>query len=311
MTTSQRGRNDMSSGEYPPEPIASSGSPLAALLRQKWMRLNRQNEHWMCCVVGQEGMGKSHTALRIGELVDDSFAADQVFFDPSNVLERLRDEDYESGDVWVFDEAGVALGNRTWQDSGQVKLNQALQLIRSHNVGFVFTLPRITELDKQTRGRLQNVIDLQHKLEGSHVRGIWWSSNIDRMGFSSGGRGTYWSKPAYQGDTIESVEVTPPSEEIVQPYEEIKHRFQQEVYDEAMDELDDSDEPEEDQHADPIEVADEIIEAGLEDYTREINGGTQTVLDKDRIGIEYELGRRLSKKAKNMVMMKTNRDDLI
>jgi hypothetical protein len=305
-------KQQQSQVEYPPEPIATSRTALAGLLRQKWMRLNRQNEHWMCSVVGQEGMGKSHTALRIGELLDSSFSADQVFFDPSNVLQRLRDEEYSSGDVWVFDEAGVSLGNRTWQDSGQVKLNQALQLVRSHNVGFVFTLPRITELDKQTRGRLQNVIDLQHKRDGSHVRGIWWSSNIDRMGFSNGGRGTYWDKPSHGGDQVDAVQFTPPSQEIVEPYETVKQEFQERVYDEAMDELADGDAEDEDDDTltGAVEIANDIHEKGADDYVRSINNGARTILDKDRISLEYDVGRRTAKKAKTALMDKMDRGDL-
>jgi hypothetical protein len=234
-----------------------------------------------------------------------------VFFDPSNVLQRLRDEDYESGDIWVIDEAGVSLGNRTWQDSGQVKLNQALQLIRSHNVGLTFTLPRITELDKQTRGRLQNVIDLQHKRDGSHVRGVWWSSNIDRMGFSSGGRGTYWSKPTHAGDEVEAVEFTPPSDEVVEPYEEKKQQFQERVYAEAMDELADEAETDDDDGlTEPQEVAADVLEGDVDQYIQTYNAGTQTVLDKDLIGLEYDVGRDRANKAKKLVLAELDREDL-
>jgi ABC-type dipeptide/oligopeptide/nickel transport system ATPase component len=264
----------------------------------------------MCAIVGEEGMGKSYTSLRIGELIDRSFSADNVFFRPDPMLERLRDGDFSTGDVWVLDEAGVALGNRTWQDTGQVKLNQALQLIRSHNVGFVFTLPRLQELDKQARGRLQNVYHIQSKNDGKYVRGRWWQSSVDRMGMTASNRDIWWDLPEMGTDQIESVDFAPPSDHIVEPYEERKGEFQEEVYDTAMEELAGGEESE-DETISADEIADEILDHGPQEYIYSINNGAQRVLDKDQIGSEYDLGRHRAKRVKKLVQKRAGLEDVI
>jgi len=304
-------QNPTETRKYPPDPIKRLDTPLAAILRQKWLRLNRRNEHWMCAIVGEEGMGKSYTSLRIGELIDRSFSAENVFFRPDPMLQRLRDDEYSTGDVWVLDEAGVALCNRTWQDTGQVKLNQALQLIRSHSVVFVFTLPRLQELDKQARGRLQNVYHIQSKNDGKYVRGRWWKSSVDRMGMSGSNRDIWWDLPKIGTNEIESVDFAPPSEEIVKPYEEQKTEFQDEVYDTAMQELADDDGGDEEKSLTPADIAEEILDGDPYEYVYEINNGAQRVFDKDKVGAEYNIGSRKQKRVKAEVMDSADMEDII
>jgi len=285
-----------------PDHLANPRNETELLLKKKWARLNVHNEHWMCVIVGEEGKGKSYTAIKVGELIDPNFTADNVFFDPADVLEALRDENYSSGDVWVLDEAGVGVGNRTWHDSGQVKLNQALQLVRSHNVGFIFTLPRMDELDKQAKGRLQDAIELVKKKDGHYVQGPWWSSNVDRMGLSRSGDSVWWSKPVINGNQVGAVAFSPPSEEIVEPYEVAKQQFQEDFYDETIAELrgeeHDGENGEGATPTEPAEIVEDILDSGVEDYLKEINNGTQIVVDREAIKLEYGIGDRASKTVK-------------
>jgi len=259
----------------------------------------------MCVIVGEEGKCKSYTAIKIGELIDPDFSEENVFFHPADLLEKLKDEEYSAGDVWVLDEAGVGMGNRTWQDSGQKKLNQALQLVRSHNVGFIFTLPRLEELDKQATGRLQNAVEIVKKKDGEYVQGPWYKSNVDRMGMSRRSDSVWWSKPVIQGKQVGAVSFSPPSEEIVEPYEEVKEEFQEEFYDETIAELrgedPDADDEAEQKPTAPAEIAQEIIAEGPREYVREINNGTQVIVDADLIAIDYDIGSRKAKKVKKAV----------
>jgi len=123
----------------------------ARIVRQKvWKRMNVDNQHFMGAVVGREGTGKSHSALAIASAVDPEFTAEDVFFQPERLLEALNSDDYGRGNVVVLDEAGVGLGNRSWYDKEQILLNQALQTARDDNMGVLYTLPRLEELDSQT-----------------------------------------------------------------------------------------------------------------------------------------------------------------
>lgn len=301
----------MATTHNPPEHIAEPPNETMALVADKWRRLNVRNEHWMAVVVGREGSGKSYTAIKLGELIDESFCADKVFFHPANVLEKLRDEDYAPGDVWVLDEAGAGIGRRSWQDSGQKKLNQALQLVRSHNVGFVFTLPRLSELDSQTQGRLQTAIEIVNKNEDrGYVQGPWFDANVERMDMGTHSTSIWWNKPEIGGREIGAVSFSPPSENIVEAYEETKTEFQQEFYDEAIAELRgedrDGDDGDEDELSKPADIAADIIDSGVNEYIRDINNGAQRIIDKDEIAVEYDIGSRKVKQVK--AALKRNAD---
>jgi ABC-type oligopeptide transport system ATPase subunit len=275
-------------------------------LRRAWRRLNVNNEHWMHVIVGREGIGKSLTGAKLCRLVDPSFDIGQVIFEPQRLLRILRDEEYTEGEMYLLDEAGVGLGKRTWHDAGQVKLNQALQLIRSHNIGVIFTLPRLSELDSQAQGRLHSYLELGTKEPGEYVRGRWRWLDPDRVDITDE---IYREKPTYDGRDIDTVAYTPPDDEdLVETYEERKEQFQKQFYDEALGELEDNAEEE----TKPTDVAEAIrSNGGLEEYTNEINGGTQIVLDSDLIAADYGIGAQKSQRVKKLLMRDSDRSDLL
>jgi hypothetical protein len=288
-----------------------SDHPTAQILRRCWSRLNELNEHWMHCIVGREGSGKSLTAIRLGNLMDESFTAGQVFFHPAELLRRLRDEEYQQGDVYVLDEAGVGLGRRTWQESGQKRLNQALQLIRNHNVGLIFTLPRLSELDSQAQGRLHSYHEIKTKEPDEWVAGPWHWMDPDRADITGK---VYRKKPRVDGAQVLTVRLQPPTDdELVANYEARKGEFQQEFYDEAIEALGDGDGDEEEDSLDsaPEIAADIRDDGGAEQYIREYNNGAQVVLDKDAIAVDYSVGDRVAKKVKKALLPDVDREGVI
>src|SRR6056297_3788117 len=141
-----------------PDPLDSDKVEAQVSKTEIWNRINVGNQHYMAAIVGPEGSGKSWTSLKIAELIDPSFDADRVMFDPHSFMEQLtawKDAGETRGKMIVVDEAGVGIGSRSWYDKDQIQLNKVLQVIRSENMGMLFTLPRLSELDSQTRGRLR------------------------------------------------------------------------------------------------------------------------------------------------------------
>ena len=135
----------------PPSALKPARNPTTKIIRKKiWRRMHVENEHFMGAFVGREGFAKSHTALKVASVLDPSFNADRVFFDPQQFLEAFDDDDTGKGNIIVFDEAGVGLGNRSWYEKEQILTNQVLQTVRDENMGVLFTLPRLEELDNQT-----------------------------------------------------------------------------------------------------------------------------------------------------------------
>lgn len=291
----------MSVQKESPEPPAylqePRTQPIEDIFYVVWERLNLLNEHFMGVIVGREGSGKSMSCIKIAQLVDPEFTAEQIFFHPEELLRLLRDEDFRPGAVYVLDEAGVSFGNRSWYDEAQIKVNKALQLIRSHNIGLIFSLPRLGELDSQTEGRLQAVLELTEKQDGEYVAGSWLWKDPDRR--NKTGKVYEHYPRTDRGERVTRIELTPPSQKIIEPYEEQKKQFQREVYDDAIGELEAD---EEDKLTKPKDIARDILdEEGVRPFLKEINNGTQTVLDKDLIAAEYEIGRRKAKQVKKLV----------
>lgn len=295
---------DMQDQEHVPEHLREPHDmPVQMVLRKVWGRLNELNEHFVMAIVGREGVGKSYTAVKLGTLLDDEFTHDQVFFRAEEFLKLLRDEEYREGAVYVLDEAGVSFGKRTWQDRAQRVANQALQLIRSHNVGLIFTLPRLGELDSQTEGRLQAFYEIVDKEPEEYVEGKWKWIDPDR----SNSTGTIYKKyPRTRwGNRVRRIEFTPPPDDVVKPYEERKKKFQREVYDEAIGELGDgagetADEDDDDDMS-LKDIAAEIQSDGVERFVTTHAVNNSRYVDKDLIQVEYELSLREARRVKKLV----------
>lgn len=288
----------------PPKTLqAPNPNHTAWLLRRVWERINRRNLHFMFCIVGEEGSGKSQTAIRIASEVDPSFNADRVIFDVSELLGTLKDGDHEPGNFYVLDEAGVQFGRRTWQQRGQVLANQALQLVRDHNLGLIFTLPRLGELDSQAQGRLQGVLELIDKEDGEHVTGKWKWCDPDRMDETGKIYKPYPKRRTSDGVIrLTRVSLKPPSQKLVEPYQERKRVFQEEFYQETMDALDDGGGEDEDDTVDPREVYEEIrSNGGVEPYTSVHGGHGNKYIDADLIELEFDCSMREAKKVKKLL----------
>lgn len=300
----------MSTHKSPPEPLQGKNENHAAwLLRRIWERINRKNEHFMGVIVGKEGSGKSFTAIKIANNVDPSFNADRIIFDVVDLLEVLKEGDHEPGQWYVLDEAGVQMGRRTWQDRSQILANQALQLIRDHNLGLIFTLPRLSEFDSQAEGRLQAAYEITNKEHNEFVAGKWKWFDPDRMNQT----GTIYKKfprriQNGQRKRIRKIRFTPPdAEDLLQTYNERKTEFQKATYEEVIQEAREETEEDDEETLDVPQIAQEIIDNGAVDEYIATNNG-QEYIDRDLIGIEYGIGDTRSRKVKKLLKQSLERD---
>lgn len=281
------------------------------LLRKIWDRVNLNNEHFMGVIVGREGSGKSHTAIRIANEVDPTFTTERVIFDVANLLKRLKNNEHDVGNFYVLDEAGVQLGRRTWQERSQVLANQALQLIRDHNLGLVFTLPRLGEFDSQSQGRLQAAFEITEKNEGKFVRGKWKWFDPDRM--DETGK-IYKKLPRRRIDgrvrRIKTIAFTPPDGGLIKPYEERKSKFQDEFYEKVIDQLEDDEDVEADDRKSVKEIATEIASNGLKNYVSEDKRDGRPYINWNLIRVSYELSQADAKAVKALLDQQYREEDL-
>jgi hypothetical protein len=123
------------------------------------------NRHFIVMLVGEPRSGKSYSALRIAELVDDDFTLDKLVYSPAEFLELVINS--EEGDVIVFDEAGVKIFSREWQSKMNKALAKVFQVLGYKHLGIILTFPSVMFVDKAIR-RLFNYILLARGFSREH-----------------------------------------------------------------------------------------------------------------------------------------------
>jgi hypothetical protein len=108
---------------------------------------------------------------------------------------------------------------------------------------------------------------------------------------------------------VTRLRVGPPPQDIWAEYQDRKAEFKDELYDETIEGLEDDGESDEET---PADVAEAIRKnGGHEQYIREINGGTQRVLDSDLIKAEHDLSVRKAKHVKKLLIDELDDDKVI
>jgi hypothetical protein len=298
-------------GPTPPPALRNHGGSVSArvLRRYIWRRMNVSNEHFMGCIVGREGSGKSHTALSICRKVDPTFTADRVFFDPADLVEAFKSDELGEGSMVMLDEAGVGLGNRSWYEKEQVLLNQTLQTVRDENMGVLYTLPRLSELDSQTVGRLHSLLAMKEKHPQEGWASVSWK-NIDVSREDEDGK-TYKKYPRMRVEgrkhRITSISVRKPPADLAEGYEERKAQFKEELYDEVIAAHDDE---AGDGETDPETIAQNIAEDGIGAVLSE-NGNTgQKYINKDLIRAKCDISHSDARAVKSLLEQTFTQEEL-
>lgn len=299
----------MSADATPPPRLQDDDSFSAAVARRyAWRRMNVENEHFMAVIVGREGSGKSHTGLSLCRALDPSFDADRVFFNPGDLVEAFRSEDLGTGSMVMLDEAGVGLGNRSWYDKEQILLNQTLQTVRDENMGVIFTLPRLSELDSQTIGRLHALLSMKETHPGEGWAKVSWK-NIEVTREKQRDK-TYKKYPRMVVDGFEEritgIGVDKPPDALAEAYEERKEAFKDELYEEVIEAHADE---EDDDGNDLQGVASEIAQ-DIQPFVS-VNGSTkEPYINKDLIRVEHGLSHSDARAVKSMLESTFGKEDL-
>jgi len=286
----------------PPPALRNHGGNVSARVLRKfaWRRMNVQNEHFMGTIVGREGSGKSHTALSICKKVDPSFTADRVFFDPADLVEAFRSDELGEGSMVMLDEAGVGLGNRSWYEKEQVLLNQTLQTVRDENMGVLYTLPRLSELDSQTVGRLHSLLAMKAKHPEEGWASVSWK-NIDVTREDTDGK-VYKKYPRMningQKHRVTSISIKKPPAELADAYEERKAEFKEGLYEEVIEA---HDEEADDAETDPKAIAQEIADEGIDSVTSENKQSGEPYINKDLIRVEFDISHSDARAVKSLL----------
>jgi DNA-binding CsgD family transcriptional regulator len=166
------------------EVMADTGLALpqtSILMEFIYHQIYRQNSNLIVLCEGLPGLGKSITSAGIGERWSDfvglPFTVKHNFSHTiPELLQRiselqLRHERGETtrGIVLQYDDAGVTMDSRKWQDEMHKALNDSLEVMRYLGVVLFITVPSRTRIDKKMRDLAHATLKIMKKKEGEYT----------------------------------------------------------------------------------------------------------------------------------------------
>lgn len=121
-------------------------------------RVNIKNKNFLMLFVGPTGSGKSYSALKLAELLDDTFGIDRCCFKAKDFMNCINDlvartEKGEEikGKVVMWDEFGVEHNAREFMTISNRVINYFFQTSRHLNLIVIMTVPLLSFIDSATR----------------------------------------------------------------------------------------------------------------------------------------------------------------
>lgn len=193
-------------------------------------RLHRKQNN-VIAIIGETGSGKSMASLKLGQMIDPNFNANRVCFTILQVI-QLVNSGLPEGSVIVFDDAGLAIGNRMWQSTIVQLFGLLTQSFRTKFLNLIITVPKLSFIELQSRSLISLL--LQHKgVQGSFLVKIPYT----KTNISSKEEVTYYIYPFYKRKRIKQIYISLPSKEIIDDYEYIKMLKMDEFYKRFEEEL--------------------------------------------------------------------------
>lgn len=109
------------------------------LIRYIKDRVYRKNKNLLMIFTGETGSGKSYSALRLAEQINQNFTVDNVVFTVEDFIDAV--DTARKGDVILFDELGIGAYRRNWYTMQNKALNYVAQLFRFKNLIVLSTSP--------------------------------------------------------------------------------------------------------------------------------------------------------------------------
>lgn len=255
--------------------------------------MHRRDDNWMGAVVGETGKGKSYTCLSIAECVDPNFTIDQVAFGIDEFLELVMDDSLGRGSMIILEEASVEAAAEDFHEVSNKVLRQVLETWRQQNRGALLNLPTFSRLDKGAKIRMTALIQQQAKFE----REGYSLATYKHLQTNSDTGKIYRHYPEINGKEHRQLKIAPPSEDLREAYEQRSDEYTAELNEELLEDLLKAEaEDDESDSDDPEWIAEDILDSGLDNYIEDNHG--QKYISRKLIEVDYDIGRRRSKKVK-------------
>jgi predicted Zn-ribbon and HTH transcriptional regulator len=143
----------------------------------QWIRNRiRKNRNLIALFIGDTGSGKSMSAIRLAERVDPNFSVDRIVFTVQDFL-ALVNSGLPPGSVIVFDDAGLGINARLWQEMSARVFGMLTQGFRYKQILTFITVPDETFIERQSR-KLVHI-----RFEATDVQGLMKMKLLSRNTF--------------------------------------------------------------------------------------------------------------------------------
>jgi len=208
-------------------------------------RVENKNKNFVMLFVGATGSGKSYSALRLAEMLDDNtFDISRVKFKAkdfmnciNDLVERSEKGEQIKGKVIVWDEFGVEHNAREFMTISNRVINYFFQTSRHLNLIVIMTVPLLSFIDSATRKLSHGVAEMKginSKNKTASVRVKMIQTNV-----MTGKEYPKYLRYKKSNKTFKSAKLKfhLPSKELCEAYEREKKAFTTQLNKEIMDKL--------------------------------------------------------------------------
>jgi predicted Zn finger-like uncharacterized protein len=143
----------------------------------QWIRNRiKKNRNLIALFIGDTGSGKSMSSIRLAERVDPNFSVERIVFTVKDFLE-LVNSNLPTGSVIVFDDAGLGINARLWQETSARIFGMLTQGFRYKQILTFITVPDETFIERQSR-KLVHI-----RFEATDVQGLMKMKLLSRNTF--------------------------------------------------------------------------------------------------------------------------------
>jgi len=185
----------------------------------------KKKKNFLGVCTGPTGSGKSWASLSICHQADPTFHPGRIVFSMEQLMKLVNEGNLKSGQAILWDEAGIDIGNRSWQSLINKLVNFLLQTFRHKRLIVIMTVPYIDFVDAGTRKLfhaefLTQKIDYEKKICKIKAQLIQYNSRNRKF---------YYKYLRVRGKTgvvpIRSWLVDAPPAWLVEEYEVLKRKF--------------------------------------------------------------------------------------
>lgn len=197
------------------------------LIRHLEYRMHEQKMSNFIVETGPKGSGKSWLGLRFGEVIEGKeFGIDNVCFASKDLFQRLDKDCYSEGDVVLLEELGISANSRDAMSRANKHLSFIAQAIRPARITLIANSITWGLIDSQVK----NMADFKLTVIGHDVQTNLTEFKFMAVSPNDSGAEPFKSHLQFDGIKYVSWEMSRPSRELADIYDEARRKYLKQLY---------------------------------------------------------------------------------